>query len=29
VDYDPRTIGSQNIQQVARDQGVQVRLIGM
>jgi hypothetical protein len=29
VDYDPRTIGSQHILKVARDQGVPVRLIGM
>jgi hypothetical protein len=29
VDYDPRTIGSQHILQVARERGVPVRLIGM
>jgi len=29
VDYDPRTIGSQHILQVARARGVPVRLIGM
>lgn len=29
VDYDPRTIGSQHILQVVRDQGVPVRLVGM
>jgi len=29
VDYDPGTIGSQYILQVARDQGVPVRLVGM
>ena len=29
VDYDPRTIGSQHILKVVRDQGVPVRLVGM
>jgi hypothetical protein len=29
VDYDPRTIDSQHILQVARGQGVPVRLVGM
>jgi hypothetical protein len=29
VDYDPGTTGSQHILKVARDQGVQVRLVGM
>jgi hypothetical protein len=29
VDYDPGTISSQYILQVARDQGAQVRLVGM
>jgi hypothetical protein len=29
VDYDPRTVGSQDILQIARGQGVPVRLVGM
>ena len=29
VDYDPRTVDSQHILQVARGQGVPVRLVGM